>query len=138
MISFRDCSVKFSEPESVLSMSNWSDNPAWLLIIAIIAVAVVCWFNLPGNDTRLMLAVLHNDTIEIQAIVSKRVDVNHRRKSDGESVSLLIRLGADKTLKDVSGKTVIDYALERGQTNVEGAWGTIAVDRTNLLGTVVV
>jgi uncharacterized protein len=35
-----------------------------------------------------------------------------------EAVELLLKLGARKDLKDISGKTATDYALERGRTNI--------------------
>jgi ankyrin repeat protein len=35
-----------------------------------------------------------------------------------EAVDLLLRLGARKDLKDDVGKTALNYAVERGRTNV--------------------
>ena len=112
-------------------MSNWSYNAGSLVLWVLIAIVAFCWFKFPKKGDELIVAASHNDTNGIVRLLSSGVSVDYATKSEKktalmmasakggtEAVEFLLRMGADKNVKDIVARTAFDYALANGHTNL--------------------
>ena len=85
----------------------------------------IAFFNsVGGGNVELSKIIFDNYTVDINYIGYKgktpliALITNERANNFSEMISFLLENGADKSLKDDSGKTAYDYALEKGNQEI--------------------
>lgn len=112
-------------------MNNWSYNPVYLIAGSVVVFVVVCWLLLPSPAGELLVAAKQNNTDGVIVQIHRGASVDKTRSRDGrtplmiaaslgnfQTVKVLLEAGAQRDLRDNSGKTALDYASAHKHTNV--------------------
>lgn len=78
------------------------------------------------GDTLLINASMNNNLKMVKYLISKEADLNIQNKSKSTALHFanysiakaLLEAGADSSIRDVEGKTLLDYAIEENNTKI--------------------
>lgn len=130
--------IGYNEMNRLRKLEHDSSDPSMEVIKALIAAGADVNIATDGGNTAIQEAALQGNVAITKLLIEKGANVNAVNqwnetplficglaKGSAEVAQLLLDAGADKTMKDVDGKTAVDMALQNTNEAVLRVLGTL-------------
>jgi len=130
--------VGYNEMNRLRNLEHDTSDPSMEVIKALIAAGADVNIATDGGNTAIQEAALQGNLAIAKLLIEKGANVNSTNKwnetplficglskGSAEIAQLLLDAGADKTFKDVDGKTVVDMALQNDNEAVLRVLGSL-------------